>query len=216
MLPPELAESEQRRARFKSEAKALAALDHPNIVQVFSVEEAEGIHFITMQLVRGKTLTELLPNNGFPLDKLFEIAIQLAEAVAAAHQVGITHRDLKPDNMMLGEDGSIKVLDFGLAKPAGGLLGKDGTSELPTRAKTEEGVIVGTVSYMSPEQAEGKTVGARSDIFSLGIIFFEMLTFVRSLVSRAGTDGWTCSPSLPTPSTCPGNKTSATSGSWTS
>ena len=173
VLPPELAESEKRRARFKREAKALAALDHPNIVQVFSVEEAAGVHFITMQLVHGKTLTELLPKNGFPLNKFFEIAIPLADAVAAAHQEGITHRDLKPDNMMMGEDGRIRVLDFGLAKPAGGLaMG----SEDPTAAKTAEGMIVGTVAYMSSEQAEGKTVDHRSDIFSIGIILYEMAT----------------------------------------
>ena len=162
VLPPELAESEERRKRFKREAKALAALDHPNIVQVFSVEEADGIHFITMQLVQGKTLTELLPKNGFPLNKFFDIAIPMADAVAAAHQEGITHRDLKPDNMMLGDDGRIRVLDFGLAKPAGGLFAKDGASELPTQAKTEEGVIVGTVSYMSPEQAQGKRFSCAS------------------------------------------------------
>ena len=176
VLPPELAESEERRARFKREAKALAALDHPNIVQVFSVEEAEGIHFITMQLVHGKTLTELLPKNGFPLSKFFEIAIPLADAVAAAHQEGITHRDLKPDNMMLGDDGRIKVLDFGLAKPTGGFVGGEADSALPTVAKTAEGVIVGTLNYMSPEQAQGKSVDTRSDIFSLGVVFYEMLT----------------------------------------
>ena len=130
VLPPELAESEERRARFKREAKALAALDHPNIVQVFSVEEAEGIHFITMQLVHGKTLTELLPKNGFPLTEFFDIAIPMADAVAAAHQEGITHRDLKPDNVMKGDDGRIKVLDFGLAKATGGLVGKEGLTDI--------------------------------------------------------------------------------------
>lgn len=173
VLPPELAENEERRARFQREAKAIAALDHPNIVQVFSVEEAEGTHFITMQLVQGKTLTELLPKNGFSLSKFFEIAIPLADAVAAAHQEGITHRDLKPDNVMESEDGRVKVLDFGLAKLRGGLAV---SSDAPTAAKTDEGVIVGTVAYMSPEQAEGKPVDTRSDIFSLGIMLYEMLT----------------------------------------
>ena len=173
VLPPELAESEERRARFKREAKALAALDHPNIVTVHSVEEAEGVHFITMQFVHGKTLTELLPKNGFPLNKFFDIAIPLADAVAAAHQEGITHRDLKPDNMMVGADGRVKVLDFGLAKPAGGFAV---SSETPTAARTDEGVIVGTVAYMSPEQAQGKAVDPRSDIFSLGVVLYEMLT----------------------------------------
>ena len=175
VLPPELAESEMRRARFKREAKALAALDHPNIIQVFSVEEAAGVHFITMQLVHGKTLTELLPKNGFSLAQFFEVAIPLSDAVAAAHQEGITHRDLKSDNVMKGDDGRIKVLDFGLAKATGGLT-KEGASELPTAVKTDEGVIVGTVAYMSPEQAEGKTVDHRSDIFSIGIILYEMAT----------------------------------------
>ena len=176
VLPLELAESEERRARFQREAKAIAALDHPNIVQVFSVEEADGIHFITMQLVHGKTLTELLPRNGFSLNKFFDIAIPLADAVAAAHQEGITHRDLKPDNTMVGDDGRIKVLDFGLAKPTSGFVGGDADSAAPTAAKTAEGVIVGTLNYMSPEQAQGKTVDARSDIFSLGVVFYEMLT----------------------------------------
>ena len=175
VLPPELAESEKRRARFKREAKALAALDHPNIIQVFSVEEAAGVHFITMQLVQGKTLTELLPKNGFSLAQFFEVAIPLSDAVAAAHQEGITHRDLKSDNVMKGDDGRIKVLDFGLAKATGGLT-KEGASELPTAVKTDEGVIVGTVAYMSPEQAEGKSVDHRSDIFSIGIILYEMAT----------------------------------------
>ena len=109
VLPPELAESKERRARFKREAKAVAALNHPNIVTVYSVEEDDGVHFITMELVKGKTVTELLPKTGFPLSKFFEVAIPLANAVAAAHQEGITHRDLKPDNMMVG-DVSIYVI----------------------------------------------------------------------------------------------------------
>jgi len=184
VLPPELAESEERRARFKREAKALAALDHPNIVQVFSVDEAEGVHFITMQLVRGKTLTELRPKNGFPLNKFFDIAIPMTDAVAAAHQEGITHRDLKPDNMMVGDDGRIRVLDFGLVKPAAGFAVN---SEGPTAAKTGQGVIVGTVNYMSPEQAQGKTVDARSDIFSLGVVFYEMLTGRRPFGGESST-----------------------------
>ena len=175
VLPPELAESEERRARFTREAKAIAALNHPNIVTVYSVEEDDGVHFITMELVRGKTLSELLPRNGFSLNKFFDIAIPLADAVAAAHQENITHRDLKPDNVLMGDDGRIKVCDFGLAKfRSEGASG--GSSELPTKAMTQEGLIVGTVAYMSPEQAEGKTIDTSSDIFSLGIVLYEMLT----------------------------------------
>ena len=116
VLPPELADDAERRARFTREAKAVAALNHPNIVTVHSVEEAGGIHFITMELVKGKTLAEMLPAKGFALGRFFEIAIPLADALAAAHQQGITHRDLKPANVMVSEDGRVKVLDFGLAK----------------------------------------------------------------------------------------------------
>ena len=176
VLPPEMAASEDRRARFKREARAIAALNHPNIVTVYSVEEADGVHFMTMELVRGKTLSELQPKNGFALSKFLEISIPLADAVAAAHQEGITHRDLKPDNVMQSDDGRVKVLDFGLAKPKAGLASEASDSDLPTENMTGEGRILGTLNYMSPEQAEGKPVDERSDIFSLGIVFYEMLT----------------------------------------
>ena len=174
VLPPEVASSGERRARFEREAKAVAALNHPNIVTVHSVEESDGVHFITMELVKGKSVAELLPKKGFSLDRFFEIATPLADAVAAAHDRGIVHRDLKPSNLMWTDDHRVKVLDFGLAKIAGGGAGI--ASELPTEAKTGEGVVVGTVSYMSPEQAEGKTVDHRTDIFSLGIILYELAT----------------------------------------
>lgn len=173
VLPPELADDTERRARFTREAKALAALNHPNIVTVYSVEEAGGVHFITMELVKGKTLAEILPRKGLGLRKFFEIAIPLADALAAAHQQGIAHRDLKPANVMVSEDGRLKVLDFGLARSQ--FSGRDADALL-TRSATQEGRVVGTPGYMSPEQAEGKTVDARSDIFSLGIVFYEMLT----------------------------------------
>ena len=173
-LPPEVADSPDRRDRFTREAKALAALNHPNIVTVHSVEEHDGVHFITMELVKGKTLTELRPRDGFALDRFFDIAVQLADAVAAAHEQGIVHRDLKPANVMVGDDGRVKVLDFGLAKPTG--LGVGAASDAVTAAKTEQGIILGTWHYMSPEQAQGQAVDARSDIFSLGIVFYEMLT----------------------------------------
>jgi serine/threonine protein kinase len=175
VLPPDLAGSEERRSRFQREAKAVAALNHPHIVTVHSVEEAEGVHFMTMELVRGKTLSEVIPRKGLPLAKFFEVAIPLTDAVAAAHEKGILHRDLKPDNLMLSDEGRLKILDFGLAKlkPEAGVRG---VSELPTNARTEEGRIVGTVAYMSPEQAEGKTLDSRSDIFSLGIVLYEMST----------------------------------------
>ena len=116
VLPAELAESDERRARFEREAKAIAALNHPNIITVHSVEEADGVHFITMELVKGKTLAELLPRKGFPLQKFLAVAIPLADAVDAAHEQGIIHRDLKPGNVMVTDDGRVKVLDFSLAR----------------------------------------------------------------------------------------------------
>ena len=174
ILPPELAADDDRRLRFAREARAVAALNHPNIVTVHSVEESGGIHFITMELVKGKTLAELLPRQGFALGRFFEIAIPLVDAVSAAHQQGIAHRDLKPANVMIGDDGRIKVLDFGLAKGMDGEPGRVG--EVPTQSATRAGHTVGTPAYMSPEQAQGERVDTRSDIFSLGIVFYEMLT----------------------------------------
>jgi len=182
ILPPELAADEDRRLRFAREARAVAALNHPNIVTVHSVEESGGIHFITMELVKGKTLADLLPADGFPLGRFFEIAIPLADAVAAAHQQGIAHRDLKPANVMISDDGRIKVLDFGLAK---GMPGEGSRlAELATLSATQAGLTVGTPAYMSPEQAQGEHVDTRSDIFSLGIVFYEMLTGRRPFDGR--------------------------------
>ena len=177
VLPPELAEDEDRRARFQREAKAIAALNHPNIVTVHSVEEVEGTHFITMERVNGKTLTEVIPKNGMPLDEFLELSIPLADAVASAHEEGIVHRDLKPAKVMVTDEGRVKVLDFGLAyqdAPIEAEVGRD--SESPTELKTQEGLIAGTLHYMSPEQVEGKSVDARSDVFSLGILYYELLT----------------------------------------
>jgi serine/threonine protein kinase len=175
ILPEELSANEERRERFEREAKAVAALNHPNIVTIHSVEQAEGVQFITMELVQGKRLSELLPKGGMALSKFLELAIPITEGVSAAHEQGITHRDLKPDNIMVTEKGQPKILDFGLAKLGLKTIASPG-SELPTEAMTGEGRIVGTVSHMSPEQAEGKSMDHRSDIFSLGVVFYEMLT----------------------------------------
>ena len=166
--------SEDRRARFAREARNLAALNHPNIVTVHSVEEAEGIPFITMELVEGKTYAELLPRGGWPLDRFFDISIPIADAVAAARRHGMVRRDLKPGNVMMTVDGHVKVLDFGLAKPFAGLGAADAAG--PTASMTEPGVMFARWSYMSPEQARGQPVDARSDIFALGVVFYEMLT----------------------------------------
>jgi len=176
VLPEETARDPQRRERFEREAKAVAALNHPNIVTIYSVERANEVEFITMELLEGQTLRQLLPPGGLPLGKLLELSIPLAEAVAAAHQQGITHRDLKPENILVGRDGKVKVLDFGLAKVEGAFGDTGQGSRMPTRALTEEGRIVGTVAYMSPEQAEGKPVDPHSDVFTLGTILYEMST----------------------------------------
>ena len=176
VLAHALAADPERRGRFEREARAVAALNHPNIITIYSVEEHDGVLFLTMELVEGKTLTDLIPPQGMSLAQWLQIAIPLADAVGAAHQRGITHRDLKPANVMVADDGRVKVLDFGLAKvrdesPVDGL-----SATLTVEPLTGEGRIVGTVAYMSPEQAQGKPVDARSDVFSLGILLFEMAT----------------------------------------
>jgi len=173
-LPAEMAADPERLDRFQREAKALAALDHPGIVSVFSVEESDGVHFLTMQLVEGESLDLLIPEGGFPVDRLLEIAVPLSEALAAAHDKDIVHRDLKPANVMVGERGRVKVLDFGLAKLAAPDTSKLLGSQLPTEMHTRDGVVMGTMPYMSPEQVSGRAVDHRTDIFSLGIILYEM------------------------------------------
>lgn len=175
MLPPELAGNPERFERFQREARSVAALNHPNIVTLFSVEEDAGRHFITMELVKGKPLTQVIPKSGLGVKEFLELAIPLADALAAAHEKGITHRDLKPANVMIDEAGRVKVIDFGLAKATGGPSSLD-LSQAPTEQLTVEGRILGTPAYMSPEQVEGKPVDHRTDIFALGILYHEMLT----------------------------------------
>jgi len=179
VLPPEMAGDAERLRRFEQEALALAAIEHPNIVTVYSVEEIDGVHFIAMELVRGQPLSEVMPSNGLPAEKLLGLAVQMADALAAAHRQGVTHRDLKPANMMVGEEGRLKILDFGLAKLRRELGGSDDRQPqalLQSETLTRERQILGTVPYMSPEQIEGRPLDPRSDLFSLGIILYEMAT----------------------------------------
>ncbi len=170
VLPPDLAQDPEDLERFKREARTLAALDHPNIVTIYSVEEADGTHFLTMALVEGEALAGLIPKRGLPLGRIFEIAIPLADALASSHERGITHRDLKPENVMIDGEGRLKVLDFGLAKLRERPALLTGSTQASTEQLTRQGAILGTVAYMSPEQAEGKPVGPGSDVFSLGVV----------------------------------------------
>ena len=168
----------ERLSRFQREAKAIAALNHPNVVTIYSVEEADGVPFLTMELVEGKPLDAVIPRRGMTPAALLELAVPLADAVSAVHQCGIVHRDLKTSNIMVGDDGRLKVLDFGLAKLRQETGGPSADTVTVEQLTAQHGVI-GTASYMSPEQAEGRPVDHRSDIFSLGILLYEMATGTR-------------------------------------
>src|SRR5512143_1814881 len=178
ILPSLMASDPDRRKRFEREAQAVAALNHPNIVTIYSVEEAGGVMFLTMEAVEGRTLKEILEKGPVSIDALLPIAIAVSDAMAAAHQRGITHRDLKPANVMVTPDNRVKVLDFGLAKlqEVQHLEASDQPTRLRSDDLTGEGRIIGTVAYMSPEQAEGKPVDPRADVFALGVILYEMAT----------------------------------------
>lgn len=177
-LPSEAAGFDERE-RLKREAKTLAALNHPNIVTVYSVEEDNGVHFVTMELVEGEPLDKIVTKGVLKKDRFLHLSAQLLEAVRAAHQQGIVHRDLKPANIVITQDDRVKVLDFGIAKiipltsaPMSSMEAQD----LSTRLLTQPGSILGTISYLSPEQAQGNQIDHRSDLFSLGIVLYEMCT----------------------------------------
>ncbi len=175
ILREEMAANPDRLERFRREAQAVAALNHPNIVTIHSIEEAPEGHFITMELVEGKGLDRMISGDGMSTERLLEIAQPLVRALVAAHERGITHRDLKPANVMVTADGTVKILDFGLAKlQASPESGEH--EDLPTEALTQIGTVVGTIPYMSPEQVQGERVDHRTDIFSLGVILYEMAT----------------------------------------
>jgi len=161
VLAPDLAASSERLDRFQREAEILAALDHPNIVTVFSVERDGDVHFLTMQLVEGARLSDTIPPGGMPLARLLEIAVPLVDAVAAAHARGVTHRDLKPANVMVDGEGQVRLTDFGLAVAAG--------------AGAESGTLAGTPQYMAPEQLSGGELTKQTDIYALGLVLYEML-----------------------------------------
>ena len=190
VLPPDRVADPERRRRFVQEAKAASALRHPNIVTIHDIAEGGGVTFMVMEYVPGKPLSRLIPRKGLRMSEALKYAIQIADALAAAHAAGIIHRDLKPANVMADDNGTIKVLDFGLAKLIEEPESKPTDASTGTvEPETEKGTIVGTVSYMSPEQAEGGRVDVRSDIFSFGSVLYEMLTGRRAFegVSRQST-----------------------------
>jgi eukaryotic-like serine/threonine-protein kinase len=178
LLPEAFSHDTDRAARFDREARVLASLNHPNIAAIYGIEEANQRKFLVMELVPGETLAERIKRGPVPIDEALNIANRICEALEAAHDKGIIHRDLKPANIKLTPDSSVKVLDFGLAKAMEGGPTKVGLSNSPTLtiATTQQGMILGTAAYMSPEQARGREVDRRTDIFSFGCVLYEMLT----------------------------------------
>ncbi len=178
VLPDEFARDTERVARFQREAKVLASLNHPNIAAIHGLEQSEGKNFLVLELVEGETLAERLKRGPIPVEESLKLALQIAEALEAAHEKGIIHRDLKPSNIKVTSNGRVKVLDFGLAKAYAGDREEVDLSNSPTLsdAATKQGIILGTAAYMSPEQARGESVDKRADVWAFGVVLFEMLT----------------------------------------
>ncbi|HEV2063125.1 MAG TPA: protein kinase, partial [Thermoanaerobaculia bacterium] len=178
VLPEAFALDAERLARFRREAQVLASLNHPHIAAIYGLEESGGVEALVLELVEGQTLAERLARGALPVDEALEIARQIADALEAAHEKGIVHRDLKPANVKLTPQGKVKVLDFGLAKALSGDRSSPEVSTSPTMtaAATQAGVVIGTAAYMSPEQARGKAVDKRADVWAFGVVLWEMLT----------------------------------------
>ena len=187
VLPPELVANADRRARFVQEARAASAVEHPHIAVIHEIDEADGISYIAMELLRGEKLSDLTLRGPLPAHRALELATEIAEGLARAHDKGIVHRDLKPSNVVVTEDGHAKVIDFGLAKLVDALSGESGGVTI-AKAETEPGIVLGTVSYMSPEQARGAKVDHRTDVFSFGVLLHEMLTGRPPFCGHTGID----------------------------
>jgi len=191
ILPPSLAADHDRLARFQREAEMLASLNHPNIAAIYGLEESDGITALVMELVEGEDLSQRIARGAIPLDEALPIAKQIAEALEAAHEQGIMHRDLKPANIKVRPNGTVKVLDFGLAKamdPVGSAPNMSQSPTITTPAMTQAGMILGTAAYMSPEQAKGRAVDKRSDVWAFGCVLFEMLTGKRAFEGEDVSD----------------------------
>ena len=182
ILPEQFASDAQRMGRFQREAEVLASLDHPNIGQIYGIEEAGATKALVLQLIEGPTLAERIAQGAIPVEEALKIALQIAEGLEAAHEKGVIHRDLKPANIKITPEGQVKILDFGLAKALEGETPDSSLSQSPTltNAATQAGVILGTAAYMSPEQARGKAVDKRADIFAFGAVLYECLTGKRA------------------------------------
>src|SRR5262245_55872774 len=176
VLPTERVEDPERKRRLVQEAKAASALNHPNIVHIYGIDTAPGVDFIAMEHVEGKTIGDVIGRKGLKTAETLRYAVQIADALAAAHAVGIVHRDIKPSNIMVTGKGLVKVLDFGLAKFSERSETDPSAPTETMRPQTEEGTVIGTAAYMSPEQAEGRKLDGRSDIFSFGSVLYEMVT----------------------------------------
>ena len=194
VLPEAFAQDAERMARFEREARVLAALDHPHIASIYGLEEAEGRKFLVMQLAEGEDLHQIISRGRIPLQRAAKIALQIAEALEAAHDKGIIHRDLKPANVKVAADGQVKVLDFGLAKaldpgdPNSSGSGSLSLSPTLTAQMTEAGVLLGTAAYMSPEQARGELADRRADVWAFGVVLMEMLTGKTVYAGRTVSD----------------------------
>jgi serine/threonine protein kinase len=188
ILPASFTSDVDRLRRFEQEAHSASALNHPNIITIYEILKVDSTHMIATEFVEGETLRQRLSHTSLTLNQSLQIAIQIADALAAAHQAGIVHRDIKPENIMLRPDGYVKVLDFGLAKLAE-QTSSAVAAEAPTRqVRTGSGMVLGTAGYMSPEQARGKVVDARSDVFSLGAVIYEMVTQQRPFGGETPSD----------------------------
>jgi len=189
ILPPNLAEDNDRMSRFVREAKSASALNHPNIITIHEVGEIDGLHFIATEYIEGETLKSRLERESLSLKSTVDIALQVVSALDAAHRAGIVHRDIKPDNLMVRDDGIVKVLDFGLLKLTSSRSSEvDSEGITKMQVKTSAGVIMGTTAYMSPEQARGQEMDARTDIWSFGCVLYEMLTNQQAFQGETMTD----------------------------
>ena len=185
VLTPDTVANAERKQRFVQEAKAASALNHPNIVTIYNIGHEDGVDFIAMEFIAGRTLDRVIPRDGLMPAELLRYGIQIADALARAHAAGIVHRDLKPGNIMISEEGQVKLVDFGLAKLSDLHEAADAELTRSVSPETEEGRILGTVCYMSPEQAEARKTDGRSDIFSVGAVLYEMATGRRAFLGRS-------------------------------